>query len=92
MGFSLSATPLFLNSYYRQVLFEVNNLFCYLRISFSSYRINRKTDPKRQFSVDEYGNVKIAHTLDREEIPAYNLLIEAFDTGNELIFCFSDCS
>ncbi|VDD96463.1 unnamed protein product [Enterobius vermicularis] len=49
----------------------------------ATYRINRKTDPKRQFSVDEYGNVKIAHTLDREEIPAYNLLIEAFDTGND---------
>ena len=43
------------------------------------YRIDRKTDPKRQFTVGEDGVVRLRSQLDREEIPTYYITVEGFD-------------
>ncbi|TKR62050.1 hypothetical protein L596_026062 [Steinernema carpocapsae] len=48
------------------------------------FRIDRTTDPKRQFSIDANGNLYTAQPLDREEFPSYKLGIEAYDTNGNI--------
>ncbi|CAD5234975.1 unnamed protein product [Bursaphelenchus xylophilus] len=45
------------------------------------YRIDRRSDPKRQFTIDENGTLSLAGSLDREEIPKYELRIEAAESN-----------
>ncbi|KAI6218118.1 CBR-HMR-1 protein [Aphelenchoides besseyi] len=55
-----------------------------------SYRINRESDPKRQFSIDQNGALRVAAPVDREDIAFYNLRIEAFDTNGNIGTQFVD--
>lgn len=48
------------------------------------WRINRESDPKRQFSIDQGGSLRLVQPLDREEFDAYDLLIEAVDSGDNV--------
>lgn len=46
-----------------------------------SYRIDRSSDRKRQFSVNPQGVVKLQRMLDREETPRHQIKILAIDDG-----------
>ncbi|RWS18093.1 Neural-cadherin-like protein, partial [Leptotrombidium deliense] len=46
-----------------------------------SYMIDRASDKKRQFQIDQNGVVRIQRTLDREDIPRHQVKILAVDDG-----------
>ncbi|CAG2162865.1 unnamed protein product, partial [Oppiella nova] len=46
-----------------------------------SYQIDRSSDKRRQFSIDQNGVVKIQRMLDREETPRHQVKILAVDDG-----------
>lgn len=46
-----------------------------------SYHIDRSSDRKRQFQIDQNGVVKIQRMLDREDIPRHQVKILAVDDG-----------
>ena len=46
-----------------------------------SYLIDRSSDKKRQFTIDQHGVVKIQRMLDREDIPRHQVKILAVDDG-----------
>ncbi|RWS24798.1 Pt1-cadherin-like protein, partial [Leptotrombidium deliense] len=48
-----------------------------LRNSNIDYKIDRTSDKKQQFEIDEHGQVRVQRTLDREDIPRYHLNIFA---------------
>ncbi|NWH61172.1 CADN protein, partial [Geococcyx californianus] len=45
------------------------------------YSIKSDSDPMGQFAVDQYGQVVVANTLDREVIQKYSLIVQAADQG-----------
>lgn len=47
-----------------------------------SYHIDRSSDKKRQFTIDQNGVVKIQRMLDREDIPRHQVKILAVDDGS----------
>lgn len=47
-----------------------------------SYQIDRTSDRKRQFQIDQNGMVKIQRMLDREDIPRHQVKILAIDDGS----------
>lgn len=46
-----------------------------------SYAIDRSSDKKRQFRIEQDGTVKIQRMLDREETPRHQVKILAVDDG-----------
>ncbi|XP_022238088.1 neural-cadherin-like [Limulus polyphemus] len=46
-----------------------------------SYAIERASDRKRQFSIDQKGEVRVQRQLDREDIPRYEIKVLAIDDG-----------
>lgn len=54
-----------------------------------SYTIDRSSDKKRQFRIDQNGVVRIQRTLDREETPRHQVKILAIDDGKSLEVVFS---
>lgn len=54
-----------------------------------SYTIDRSSDKKRQFRIDQNGVVRIQRTLDREETPRHQVKILAIDDGKSLKVAFS---
>lgn len=46
-----------------------------------SFKIDRSSDKKRQFSISQDGTVTIQRTLDREDSPRHQVKILAIDDG-----------
>uniref|UniRef100_A0A915E4Z8 Cadherin domain-containing protein n=1 Tax=Ditylenchus dipsaci TaxID=166011 RepID=A0A915E4Z8_9BILA len=55
-----------------------------------TYRIDRISDPKRQFSIDQNGALTVNNQLDREDISRYALRIEALDQAGNVGTTFVD--
>ncbi|XP_022246295.1 neural-cadherin-like [Limulus polyphemus] len=47
-----------------------------------SYVIERRSDKKRQFKINQKGEIKVQRKLDREDIPQYKIKVLAIDDGN----------